>query len=133
MAFKVLKQVTVTILNQELVRRDWFIDFDSPEFESFFKELAKEMRKSGVSLKKVRNRSFAIEIKSYNDLLNVVKISSSDDNHCKHCVGHVIGKSENLNILEDIKKAVLRVAFAPETIEPDDEFKKVCHNCGCGC
>jgi hypothetical protein len=28
---------------------------------------------------------------------------------------------------------VRRIAFAPETIAPADEFRKVCHNCGCGC
>ncbi|RII31707.1 MAG: hypothetical protein CXR30_02530 [Geobacter sp.] len=133
MAYKVLKQITVTILNQEHVRRDWFIDFDDDAFQKFFDGLAKETRKLGVSLKKVRNRDAVIKINSYGDLLNVVKISSSEDGNCKHCVGHIIGKSENLDILEDIKSAIFRIAFAPETIEPSSEFKKVCHNCGCGC
>jgi hypothetical protein len=35
--------------------------------------------------------------------------------------------------MEDISTAVRRVAFAPETIAPSGEFRKVCHNCGCGC
>jgi len=133
MAFKVLKQITVTILNQEHVRRDWFIDFDADAFQVFFDGLAKELRKMGVALKQVRNRDAVIKINSYNDLLNVVKISTSEDGHCKHCVGHIIGKSEHLDILEDIRSAIFRIAFAPETIEPSSEFKKVCHNCGCGC
>jgi hypothetical protein len=38
-----------------------------------------------------------------------------------------------LNICEDISAAVRRIAFAPETVVPSNEFKKVCHNCGCGC
>jgi hypothetical protein len=28
---------------------------------------------------------------------------------------------------------VVRIAFAPETVPPEDHNRKVCHNCGCGC
>jgi hypothetical protein len=38
-----------------------------------------------------------------------------------------------LNLAEDIRRAVSRVAFAPETVPPEDHNRKVCHNCGCGC
>jgi len=80
-----------------------------------------------------RTNDVIISVNSYADVLNVVKISSAQDGQSNRCVGHIIGKSPNLDIMEDIERAVRRVAFAPETVVPADEFRKVCHNCGCGC
>ncbi len=133
MACRALKQITVTILDQEHIRRDWFFDFEGELFLSFFDDMAREMKKLGIALKKVHNREAVIKVNSYADLLNVVKVSSPDDGHTNQCVGHIIGKSENLNIMEDLDTAIRRIAFAPETIAPASEFRKVCHNCGCGC
>lgn len=128
-----MKQITLMILDQEHVRRDWYFDFEGEVFQRFFDGMAREMKKLGVAVKKVHNREAVIRINSYADLLNVVKISSPDDGHTNQCVGHIIGKSEHLDIMEDIRTAVGRIAFAPETIAPSSEFRKVCHNCGCGC
>ncbi|HEY4745896.1 MAG TPA: hypothetical protein VIH45_14625 [Desulfuromonadaceae bacterium] len=133
MACKALKQITVTILDQEHVRKDWWFDFDGEAFHRSFDRLTREMRKLGVELKRVRNRDVTIRITSYADLLNVVKVSSPCDGHSNQCVGHIIDKSEHLDIMEDMAAAVRRIAFAPETIAPASEFRKVCHNCGCGC
>lgn len=127
------KNIILTVLNQEHVRKDWFFDFDGEVFGRFFDVLAMNMGKMGIGLILKRNCEAVIKINSYADLLNVVKISSPEDGHSNHCIGHIIGKSENLNILEDIEAAVRRIAFAPETIAPSGEFRKVCHNCGCGC
>ena len=132
MAGKVLKVMTVTILDQQHLRGDWSFDFEGELFQRFISGLTKEMKKLGVKLTCVRNHDIVITINSYADLLNCVKISS-DDSLGNHCIGHVIGKSEHLDVMEDIGVAVRRVAFAPETIAPADEFRKVCHNCGCGC
>lgn len=133
MTSAVLKQITVTILDQEHIRKDWLFDFDGEAFQRFFGALTKEMRKLGVALKQVRNREVRIRVDSYADLLNVIKVSSPAGGHSNQCVGHIIGKSEHLDIMEDIDAAVRRIAFAPETIAPAGEFRKVCHNCGCGC
>ncbi|HEX9079961.1 MAG TPA: hypothetical protein VF795_10255 [Desulfuromonadaceae bacterium] len=133
MACKAVKRITVTILNQEHVRRDWRFDFDGEAFGRFFAGLTREMRRLGVELEQVRNREATIRITSYADLLNAVKVSSPSDGHGNQCVGHIIGKSEHLDIMEDIAAAVRRIAFAPETIAPASEFRRVCHNCGCGC
>lgn len=133
MACKALKRITVTILGQEHIRKDWFFDFDGDAFQRFFLGLTKEMRKLGIALEAAHNREAVIRINSYADLLNVVKVSSPDDGHVNQCVGHIIGKSEHLDIMEDIRTAINRIAFAPETIAPSSEFRKVCHNCGCGC
>ena len=132
MAAKLLKSMTVTILDQRYLRGDWSFDFNGEIFKRFISKIVREMKKLGVDLHCVYNHEVEITINSYADLLNCVKISS-DDSLGNHCIGHVIGKSEHLDIMEDIAAAIKRVAFAPETVAPDGEFRKVCHNCGCGC
>jgi hypothetical protein len=133
MACKQTKQMIITILDQNYIRNDWTFDFDGQQFQAFLSGLIREMKRLGVMLSVVRNRDAVISINSYVDLLNVVKVSSPQDGHSNQCVGHIIGKSQNLDIMEDISTAVRRVAFAPETVAPSNEFRKVCHNCGCGC
>ena len=123
----------ITILDQNYLRKEWCFDFDGQQFHIFMGGLIKEMKRLGVLLSVVRNQDVVISINSYADLLNVVKISSPQDGHGNQCVGHIIGKSRHLDIMEDISIAVRRIAFAPETIAPSSEFRKVCHNCGCGC
>lgn len=133
MACKQKKEMVITINDQKHLRNDWYFDFNGQGFQNFLKETVSEMKRLGVVLTVVHNREAVVSISSYADLLNVVKISSPRDGHSNQCVGHIIGKSQNLDILEDIGAAVRRVAFAPETIAPSSEFRKVCHNCGCGC
>jgi hypothetical protein len=133
MACKKTKQMVITILEQKHLRKDWYFDFDGQPFQDFLARIIAEMKRLGVLLTVVRNREAVISINSYADLLNVVKISSPQDGHSNQCVGHIIGKSQGLDIMDDIGTAVRRVAFAPETVAPSSEFRKVCHNCGCGC
>jgi hypothetical protein len=133
MTCKQKKQMVLTIFDRKYLRDDWVFDFDGQPFERFLIELTKEMKRLGVAVTVVRNRDASISVNSYADLLNVIKISSYQDGHSNQCVGHIIGKSEKLDIMEDIGIAMRRVAFAPETIAPSSEFRKVCHNCGCGC
>lgn len=133
MTCKKTKQMLITIHDQKHLREGWFFDFEGMQFQDFLEQTITEMKLLGVILSVVRNRDAVISINSYADLLNVVKISSPQDGHSNQCIGHIIGKSEHLDIMEDIGIAVRRVAFAPETIAPSSEFRKVCHNCGCGC
>lgn len=132
-AVMMLKPIIVTIVRQEHQRRDWFVDFEGTQFAAFFDELTVEMGRMGISLTLAANHEITINVNSYADLLNSIKLSSPQDNHHNQCVGHIIDKSEHLDIHEDIRRAVRRLAFAPETIAPETAFRKVCHNCGCGC
>jgi len=125
--------MVITIHAQKYLRKDWSFDFDGQPFHDFLAGVITDMERLGVDLTVVRNQDSMITINSYADLLNVVKISSHQDGHSNQCVGHIIGKSQGLDILEDINIAIRRVAFAPETVAPSSEFRKVCHNCGCGC
>jgi len=127
-----MKQVNITILNQLYERNDWVFDFDSAQFASFIDRLSNDLKQLGYELLCRRNHDVSITVKSYVDLLNCIKIST-DSSMGNHCVGHCVGKSEHLDIMEDLEAAVRRVVFAPETIPPAHEFRKVCHNCGCGC
>ncbi len=133
MVCKKTKQMIITIMEQNHLRKDWYIDFDGQPFQDFLAGTITEMERLGVLVTVVRNRDAVIAVNSYADLLNVVKVSSPQDGHSNQCIGHIIGKSRNLDIMEDIGAAVRRIAFAPETIAPSSEFRKVCHNCGCGC
>jgi hypothetical protein len=127
------KRLVLTVYGQNHLRSDWQVDLSGPPFQAFCQSLAAELQRFGIDFSATYNPEFTIDIKSYADLLNVVRISSPADGLANRCVGHVIGKSEHLDLLEDIRRAVNRVAFAPETIPPDEHNRRVCHNCGCGC
>ena len=129
---RAMKKLTVTILGQKHLREDWLFDFDGETFRQFISGMTREMRRLRIALDCVHNHDLTIPINSYADLLNCIRVSS-DDSQGTHCIGHIIGKSDHLDIVEDIGAAIRRIAFAPETIAPAGEFRKVCHNCGCGC
>lgn len=127
------KKMTVTFYRQNHVRKDWAVDPTSNRFDLFLIELADDLGRFGIDLDWTHTDAMTIDINSYADVLNAVRISSPADGFANVCVGHVIDKSPNLDLMEDIKRAVNRVAFAPETIAPEDGNRRVCHNCGCGC
>ncbi len=127
------KKMVVTFLLQKHLRPDWQVELSGHRFDLFFVEVADDLARFGIELSVAHNNDITIDINSYADLLNAVRISSPADGFASICVGHVIGKSPNLDIYEDIKRAINRLAFAPETIAPDEENRRVCHNCGCGC
>ena len=127
------KEMTVIFFGRNHLRDDWKVDVDGEAFGRFFERMETELASYGVQLSRAENRSVTIDVKSYADLLNSVRVSSPADGIVSRCVGHIIGKSQNLDLAEDIMRAVKRVAFAPETIEPEEHNRRVCHNCGCGC
>ena len=127
------KKMTVTFYGQNHVRPDWRVNLDSFAFDLFFIEMADDLARFGIELARVNNDEIVIDINSYADLLNAVRLSSPADGFSSLCIGHIIGKSPRLDLLEDLKRAVNRIAFAPETIPPEDHNRRVCHNCGCGC
>jgi hypothetical protein len=127
------KKMVLTLYRQNHVRPNWRVDLAGCEYELFFIELADIMRQFGIELEIAKNDEITIDVNSYADLLNAIRISSPADGFANICIGHVIGKSPRLDLMEDIKRGINRVAFAPETIPPEDHNRRVCHNCGCGC
>jgi len=129
----VVKKMVVTFYAQNHVRTDWRFDLSGSQFELFIIEMAEDLAKFGIEITRVNDRETVIDVNSYTDVLNSVRISSPADGFSSICVGHIIGKSPHLDLLEDVKRAVNRMAFAPETIAPESHNRQVCHNCGCGC
>jgi len=127
------KQMRLTCYDQKHLRPEWQDALSGIGFDLFFAELVQDLAHFGITLERGEGSGQVIEVKSYADLLNAVRIASPSDGISNVCVGHVIGKSPHLDPQEDIRRAVNRIAFAPETVPPDDENRKVCHNCGCGC
>jgi hypothetical protein len=127
------KKILLTIYSQNHIRPDWRVDLSGADFHRFVRGLEQELAGFGITLDCGSNDVHCIDVNSYGDLLNAVRVSSPADGFSNKCVGHIIGKSQHCDLYEDIRRAVNRVAFAPETVPPDEHNRKVCHNCGCGC
>jgi uncharacterized protein (AIM24 family) len=127
------KIVIISVCRQNYLRDNWKVDLEGESFCAFVRDLTLELAGLGVEIESRYNEAVTVNVDSYADLLNAVRITSTADGFTNKCIGHIIGQSRNLNFFEDIKRAVNRVAFAPETVQPDESNRKVCHNCGCGC
>ena len=127
------KEITVALYGYRLTNNEWRPEVDVESLEGFVEGLHKEFNSIGVSVSCVKEPENVVEVNGYGDLLNIVRVRSPKDHIDNLCLGHVIGQSENCDLLEDIRRGVSRVAFAPEMIEPEGSNKIVCHNCGCGC
>lgn len=127
------KEITVVLYGRRHSRADWSFVLDESALAEMLKGLAEELAPFGIVLRYAKVEEMALEIKGYGDLLNTVRLRSPRDGIGNLCLGHIIGASPNRDLFEDIRRGVNRVAFAPETIEPEGSSKIVCHNCGCGC
>lgn len=127
------KEITVAFCACHYPRNDWSIRIDETAMQTFLTQATEEMARYGVTLRQVQEEAIVIVINGYGDLLNSIRLRSPKDGIGNLCLGHVIGASPNRNLIEDLNRGIHRVAFAPETIEPEDNNKIVCHNCGCGC
>jgi hypothetical protein len=127
------KEITVAFYLHRFPRDDWRYDLDESVLGHFFEELNSEFSRFGIHIGYRRDDAITLDVKGYGDLLNSVRIRSPQDNIANLCLGHIIGTSPNCDLFEDIRRGVNRVAFAPETVEPEGSSKIVCHNCGCGC
>ncbi|HEY5673242.1 MAG TPA: hypothetical protein VIR78_06050 [Malonomonas sp.] len=99
---------------------------------ALFAEMKAELTGYSIQLRTVKT-DLSVEIRGYGDLLNSFRLSCPAAGVGSLCLGHIIGASPNRQIVEDLRRGINRVAFAPETIEPQGSDKVVCHNCGCGC
>jgi hypothetical protein len=126
------KTLDVVFYQQDWVRNDWSYELKEEQLQDFLQKMREELVQFGVSLR-CSKEDFTIQIKGYGDLLNSVRLRFPSAGLGNLCLGHVIGASPNRNLLEDLRRGINRVVFAPETVEPDGSDKIVCHNCGCGC
>jgi len=127
------KEITVVLYGRRYGRTDWRCDVDDCTLVESLAALAAELAPFGMVLRHERDEETVLEVKGYGDLLNTVRLRSPLDGIGNLCLGHILGPSPNRDLIADIRRGVNRVAFAPETIEPEGSNKIVCHNCGCGC
>jgi hypothetical protein len=127
------KEITVVFCGRHYPREDWKVDIDEAAVQAFLAQATQEMAGYGVTLRTAVDDGMVIVVNGYGDILNSVRLRSPKDAIANLCLGHVIGSSPNRDLVEDLRRGINRVAFAPETIEPEDHNKIVCHNCGCGC
>lgn len=127
------KKLIISVCRQNHIRDNWKVDLEGDSFRGFVQDVTREFAGFGIEIECNANSAVTVNVNSYADLLNAVRITSPADGFIHKCIGHVIGQSQNLNLFEDIRRALSRVAFAPETVQPDENNRKVCHNCGCGC
>jgi len=127
------KEITVVFYGRQYPRQDWTFQIDEAALQAFLTRAGQELAGYGVTLRAIEQPEMVMVINGYGDILNSVRLRSPKDGIVNLCLGHVIGSSPNRDLFEDIQRGINRVAFAPETIEPEDHNKKVCHNCGCGC
>jgi len=126
-----MAQINIVLYQTNFIK-DWRYDVNPEQIAELARELDAEFNPAGVRVIYTGQEEHSVKVGGYQDILNAVRLRSpeSGDNHC---LGHIIGASQNCDILADIRRGVSKLAFAPETIMPDDNKRKVCHNCGCGC
>jgi len=125
--------ISVVLNDVSFPRADWRYPLDLQLVEGAARQLDRDLQSFGISVEFLHEPGRHIEARGYGDLLNAVRIRSTRPGLGNLCLGHIIGCSEKLDLLDDIRRGVHRIAFAPETVEPDGSDKRVCHNCGCGC
>lgn len=127
------REIAVVMYGYRLTGGNWQPPKLDKDPKTFVAEISKKYKKYDISVCYIEEPDNILEVRGYADLLNTVRLRTNDGMLGNPCLGHVIGQSQNCDLLEDIQRGISRVAFAPETIEPDGSSKRVCHNCGCGC
>lgn len=126
------KILTIAFYQLEWPRSDWEYRFPQKEVASFLQQIARELEPFGVTVRSL-DEDLTIAVNGYGDVLNSVRLRYPTAGLGNLCLGHIIGSSPNADLIEDLRRGINRVVFAPETVEPDGSDKVVCHNCGCGC
>lgn len=126
------KELTIVFYCREWPRNDWDYQFPQQQLDSFLLEIAQEMEPFGITVVS-KEEDITIAVNGYADVLNSVRLRYPAGGLGNLCLGHIIGSSKKADLIEDLRRGVNRVIFAPETVEPDGSDKVVCHNCGCGC
>ncbi len=127
------KEITVVFHGYRLTNHDWEVSQPGESLQACIDSLDREYEPLGIRVSKLDEPETVHDVSGYGDFMNTVRLRSPKDHISNLCLGHVIGQSVNCDLAEDIRRAVSRIAFAPEMIEPEGSNKIVCHDCGCGC
>lgn len=127
------KEIMVVFHGYRLTNPAWRIPLPDEARSACIEGLQREYEPFGIAVTSLEEPEIIHDVNGYGDFMNTVRLRSPKDHISNLCLGHVIGQSANCDLAEDIRRAVSRIAFAPEMIEPEGSSKIVCHNCGCGC
>ena len=127
-----MKRLDLIFYRREWARQDWQYEISTDRLDRFIEEMRQDLKTFGIELKSAEE-NISMPIHGYGDLLNSIRLRFASAGLGNLCLGHVIGASPNRDLLEDLRRGINRIAFAPETVEPQGSDKVVCHNCGCGC
>jgi len=128
-----MRTISVVFYKRQPVRQDWDYKIDQNRLAHFFADLSADLNRFDFQVRCLQDDSVSIDIRGYGDLLNSIRIRAPEAGFGNLCLGHIIGASPERDIFADLRRGINRLAFAPETIEPEGSDKVVCHNCGCGC
>ena len=121
------KILTIAFYQLNWPRTDWEYRYPQDDVESFLIQISKEFEPFGVTVRH-QDEDISIAVNGYGDVLNSVRIRYPAAGLGNLCLGHIIGSSPNADLIEDLRRGINRVIFAPETVEPDGSDKIVCHN-----
>jgi hypothetical protein len=127
------REIVVVLYGYRLTNASWRPPATAVAPRQLIEEIAREYQQYGIAVRCIEEPEHVLDVGGYADLLNTVRLRTADSTLGNPCLGHVIGQSPNRDLIEDLRRGLARVAFAPETVEPDGSSKRVCHNCGCGC
>lgn len=126
------KEITIALYQRNFVS-DWRYELNAQSIAELAEDLNTELKSAGVGIRFSPEETISVDVQGYGDILNAIRLRSSESGTGNPCLGHIIGESKECILLDDIRRGVNRLAFAAETIVPEDAHRKVCHNCGCGC
>jgi hypothetical protein len=127
------REIVVTFYHQQFHGFERRVDVSHLRFKLFFIELAEDLSRFGIRLSRHDEMGRTVDIRSHADLLSAVRLSSAADGIFDLCLGQIIERSPNCDLLEDLKRGVNRVAFAASSLPLALEHRNACLDCGGGC
>ncbi len=127
-----MKEIEVVIYQRHFIKA-WQYEFNPAAIKNLVQQLDQEYQSAQVRVSFGGEEKTSVQVGGYSDILNAIRLRTTGPGAVNHCLGHILGESKNCDLLEDIRRGISKLAFAPETIMPEEAHRKVCHNCGCGC
>ena len=127
-----MKQITLVFYDRDFCGEWRYPLPDEARLAVFFADLNRELAGCDVFFDYCHEPNVTLRVRGYGDLLNSIRIRSPQQGFASLCLSQALGPSPGTDLLDDIRRALRRVAFSPESIAPEGG-EQLCHNCGCGC
>ena len=74
-----IKKIAISVCRQNHLRDNWKVDLEGDSFMGFVSDLTRELAGYGVEIESSHNDAVTVNVNSYADLLNAVRITSPAD------------------------------------------------------